>query len=46
MTYIVNCDKCNEGIMKTIGSNQNGKIYICDKCNNIKFNFHERTETE
>ena len=39
------CDKCNIDMI-SIGSNQNGKIYICSKCNNIKFNFDERTKTE
>ena len=46
MTYIIKCDKCNLNIMTAIGSNQNGKIYICTKCNNIKFNFDEGTKTE
>ena len=46
MTYIARCDKCNLHIMRAIGSNQNGKIYICAKCNNIKFNFNERTKAE
>ena len=34
MTYIIKCEKCNLNIMTDIGSNQNGKIYICTKCNN------------
>ena len=45
MIYIINCEKCDNK-MKSIGSDQNGKIYVCEKCNNIKFNFNERSKAE